>query len=656
MSIQSSSVLRVPLFPCAALAIACGAALASPLAMAAPQKLETVYISATRSETELLPLASQIHIIDAEEIRLSGAQQLAEVLRLQPGLQLTDSDGSGGRNVTVSMRGLSGANNVLVLVDGRRLNNASLAAPALTTLALKDIERIEIVQGSASVMFGDQAVGGVINVVTRRATAGELRGYVQVTGGSNDLESYTAGVNQGFDNGLSYVVSAQKRRADNFRDNNNTNYENVLGNLRYDFAAGHVFAEMQRIDDRLRLPGSLLDDVAAQNPRQTLTPNDYANQKTDLLRIGGALSLNDSWQLLIDYADREEESEAFYDDYVPPHLYAWFSQSRMDVTNLSPRLVGRVAMPAGEAVVTLGYDLNEADYASRDGFSRFSQEVDGFYGQAILPVGPGLNVTLGAREAGVDDRNPLAGTAHDDKARAYEAGASYQFSPASRVFVRYAEAFRFANADENAQTLDEVEFLDVQTSDSVELGYAWQDSGRSASVLFYRMTLDNEIAYDPLAGDWGANINLPETERQGVVIEASEPLSVNLHLRLNYTYTDAELSEGIHAGNDAPFVAKNTGNLALVYQPTAEVSVQLDANYTGSRYRTGDEANLVAKVDGQWLLNANLLWNLDGLELGLRVKNLTDEDYADFYGVSWRGNYQYPQPGRQYEASLTYRF
>ncbi|MGV8837097.1 TonB-dependent receptor plug domain-containing protein, partial [Cellvibrio sp.] len=159
----------------------------APITFAAEKKLETVYVSATRSETVQMPVATQIKVITEEEIRVSGAKLLSEVLRTQAGIQLTDSDGSGARNVTASMRGLSGANNVLVLVDGRKLNNPSLAAPALNTVSLKDVERIEIVQGSAGVLYGDQAVGGVINIITRRAVAGEVDGSISATIGTDNL-------------------------------------------------------------------------------------------------------------------------------------------------------------------------------------------------------------------------------------------------------------------------------------------------------------------------------------------------------------------------------------------------------------------------------------------------------------------------------------
>ena len=80
----------------------------APFAMAADQKLETVYVSATRSETAQMPVATQIKVISAEAIRISGAKLLSEVLRTQAGIELSDMDGSGMRNVGVTMRGLSG--------------------------------------------------------------------------------------------------------------------------------------------------------------------------------------------------------------------------------------------------------------------------------------------------------------------------------------------------------------------------------------------------------------------------------------------------------------------------------------------------------------------------------------------------------------------
>lgn len=652
---SSKSTTRSTRFLLSGLSAAIISAIA-PSTFAAEKKLETVYVSATRSETAQMPVATQIKVITEEEIRVSGAKLLSEVLRSQAGIQLTDSDGSGARNVTASMRGLSGTNNVLVLVDGRKLNNPSLAAPALNTVSLKDVERIEIVQGSAGVLYGDQAVGGVINIITRRAVAGEVNGSVSATSGTDNLEDYSANVTQGFENGLSYSLSAQKRNADNYRVNNQSAYENVLGNLRYDFAKGFVFVEAQTIDDELNLAGYLLDSQAAVDPRKARTLTDYANQKTDLARVGGGIDLGEHWELLAEFADRDEDTESYY-GYGSPTL------GNMRVKNLTPRIVGTLPTSNGNTLVTIGYDQVDSEYTVPDWGTNIEQTIDAFYAQIVYPLTQQLSLTAGARSSSVDDTNHTINARHDDDVTAGELGLSYQLDNGWRVFGRYADGFRFANADENGLVLPGVEFLEVQTSRSGELGTEWRGERATVQWSLYHMDIDNELMYDAVianANSWnghGANVNLDSSRRQGVAIDGQLTLSDEVSLQANYTYTDAELTSGSFPGNDVPYVAENRANFAVVFTPVEQLIVYLDSSYTGARYRSGDDANAWAKVDPLVLFNLNVTWEYQGVEVTGRIKNLTNERYAGLQGVSpTAGYYQYPQPERNYEASITYRF
>jgi iron complex outermembrane receptor protein len=267
-----------------------------------------------------------------------------------------------------------------------------MAGPALNTVAIKDIERIEIVQGSASVLYGDQAVGGVINVITRRAKVGEVNGFISAERGTDNLENYTASITQGFDNGLNYNFSAQKRNADNYRNNNQSELTNFLGNIGLNFEIGKVFLEHQKIEDGLRLAGSLSDYDLAVNRRFTYSPNDFSNQDSDLTRVGGEVSIFEGWKLLGEYADRDETGNYFYDDYYPliKDYKPYAGSYEMRVKNITPRVVGNMATKNGNAVVTLGYDKVEGDYATKDGYTHIAQEVDGFIPvwttQTMLPM------------------------------------------------------------------------------------------------------------------------------------------------------------------------------------------------------------------------------------------------------------------------------
>jgi len=636
---------------------------------AADEKIETVYVSATRVEGPQMPVATQIKVVTAEEIRESGATTIAEVLKSQAGIQIQDLDGSGGRNVSVSMRGFSATSvsNTLVLVDGRKLNNPTMAGPALNTIAIKDIERIEIVQGSAGVLFGDQAVGGVINVITRQAKNGEIHGGVSAERGTGNLENYTAHVNQGFDNGLHYSLSAQKRNADNYRDNNQTVSTNVLGNLGFDFENGKVFVEHQKVSDDLRLPGSISEYDIAIDRRMTYSPNDYSNQDSDLTRVGGEVGFAKGWTLVADYADRDETGHYFYDDYYLANGYNPYAAAyRMQVKNIAPRVVGNITTESGNAVVTIGYDKTDSEYATKDGYTDIAQDVDGIYGQVIYPVTKKVNVTAGARHAEVDDTNYAAYDANYNlvtnsrsiSLNATEVGVNYQATSAWQVFARIADGFRFAKSDENGFTVPGIDFLKEQTSTSKEAGVAWQEDSASVKYSIYQMDIDNEISYDAIIfnpngyQNRGANINLPKSERKGFMFDGDVVLSEQISLRGNYTYTDSELLAGNYKGKEVPFVAKHTANIGVVFKFVESLTTVIDANYIGNRYHTDDYTNSAKKVAAVTVFDFNLLWNLNALELGFRVKNITNEKYADYSSIYG----QYPQPERSYSGHISYSF
>ncbi len=623
--------------------------MSAPPVTAAPGKLEKVYVSATRSETAQMPLATQIKIITEEDIRISGAKLVAEVLRTQAGVQLTDSDGSGARSVTASMRGLSGANNVLVLVDGRKLNNPSLAAPALNTVSLKDVERIEIVQGSAGVLYGDQAVGGVINIITRRAKAGNIDGTLNATAGSNHLEDYSGSVSQGFTNGLSYFASAQKRDADNYRDNNQTHYENLLVNIAYNAERGFIFAEGQRVIDDLRLPGMLTDEEVIQNRRATNSPNDFSDQDTDVWRLGLGLNVTEQWLLQAEYSDRNEEGIYFYDNYFGGTALP--TENSVRVKSFTPRVIGEYSLDRGTAIATLGYDHIDSTYESNNVWAPVNadQQQRSIYAHLVYPLSTKVTGNIGVRRSDVDDKNYLAAINQEDALTASEVGLNFQMTREWRLFGRFAESFRFGNADENNLVSPGVTFLKPQTGESIEFGTAWQGADAQVSYSVYAMSLDDEIVYDAIQF---ANINLPDSERKGFMLEVSTRLSEEIAFNFNYTFTDAEIVEGTYEGKNVPLVAEHSGSVTVLFTPLDDLNFSLESIYTGSRFKGDDEANSQPELAALTVFNLAVTYNFNNVELSGRINNITNELYAGYHAV-WG---QYPQPERNYQAGVTYRF
>ncbi len=145
-------------------------------------EIERVIVTATRTEEKLLDVPGHATVITEEEIRASGARNLAEVLDLKAGVSISDY-GPEGSQKSVSLRG-SVTSHVLVLIDGTRANNTQNGVVDLSLIPLENIERIEIMRGGTSALYGADAVGGVINIITKRKPSNKYTVRVSIENGS----------------------------------------------------------------------------------------------------------------------------------------------------------------------------------------------------------------------------------------------------------------------------------------------------------------------------------------------------------------------------------------------------------------------------------------------------------------------------------------
>lgn len=255
-----------------------------------------------RSDKTPLNIAANVNVIDAAAIEISGATNLTDVLRGQSGIQISDNN----IGTSFAMRGFSAStavNNTLILLDGRRLNNIDIAAPSLNAIPLNQVDRIEILSGSAGVLYGDQAVGGVINIVTKSPE--NTGGSVQLSGGSFDTYEGRGDVSGAINKDWRYFFTGSYNQGDNYRQHNANETGSILGRIQYKTATDSFFVETSYYDNDRENPGSLTEKQFKDDPRASSNKVEYAHEMTTAARTGYQHQLNQNWALAadLDYSD-----------------------------------------------------------------------------------------------------------------------------------------------------------------------------------------------------------------------------------------------------------------------------------------------------------------------------------------------------------------
>ena len=610
-----------------------------------------------RSVNTPLNIAANVNIIDSAQIEMSGATSLTEVLRGQSGIQISDSN-SGA---VFSMRGFSAsqaANNTLILVDGRRLNNIDIAAPSINAIPLNQIERVEILSGSAGVLYGDQAVGGVINIITKAPTG--TGGSIQLSGGSFNTYEGKADVSGAINDTWRYYAAASYNQGDNYRDHNANKTSSVLGRLQYQTDSDNFFIETSYYDNDREMAGSLNEDQIKEDPTQAnpFNPDDYQHEMTTAIRSGYQHQLNDAWSLGADinYTDSKVKSIS----------WGTSGTNKRSFLEFTPKAVANIVTEKGDLSIVTGIDLSRGESEFDWGRSNV-QKVASAYVQASVPLTTSLSYVVGGRYSEatddlVDGDVYPEGIELDQDAHAFELGLNYRPTATHRLYVRADDNFRFAKVDEQAYTSPGVVGLNPQTGRSYEAGWDWTPESHTLRLSAYRLDLEDEIVFDssaetPIGGGFpGANVNADASRRYGVSADWDWQLTDKVQLGAEYNYIDAEFTEGVNEGKQLSWVAEHTGRGYFSIDANQNWQVFTEVVYTGERFIEGDNSNAGDKLEAYWLTNLAVNYTKDAWLASFRVDNLFDEQYVSSgYYSSW-GNGYYVGTGRALRLTGSYRF
>jgi vitamin B12 transporter len=201
-----------------------------PAAQLQEPTLPSVFVTATRTETNLDQVTTSASVITAKDIQARQAETVLEALRSVPGVDVVQT-GSRGTSATVSIRG-SETDQVLVLVDGVEVNSTTLGPFNFAHLTTENVERIEVLRGAGGTLYGSQAIGGVINIITKKGR-GPLELGLSAAGGNGPTHRQTLNLNGELQK-LGYSFSVARLASDGFRSVND-GYRNLAGSGRLDY-------------------------------------------------------------------------------------------------------------------------------------------------------------------------------------------------------------------------------------------------------------------------------------------------------------------------------------------------------------------------------------------------------------------------------------
>ncbi len=618
-------------------AAAFAAAFACHTAAAQPTTLDTMVVTGTRTASDPAQLPDAISVIGRAEIESSAAASLAELLRGRAGVEIIDFYGDGSR-ASVGMRGF-GANapsNTLITVNGRPLNNPDIGAADLGRIQLADIDRIEILQGG-SAFYGDQAVGGVINIITRRP--GTPDAAFRTRAGSYQHRSGRAVVRAGRE-ALHAALSATALRTDNYRRHNRLDRQAANLRLGGRDEALSWWLDGEYTNEELQTPGGLLAAEAAADRRQSAADfaDDFSNARTTDLAAGIDWQPTANWRMAAQSGERESTGRFRLSFRGFPTEPA--TQDRK-IRNLDLRLLHSFMLGGRKGTAVLGADLRRADYllVSQFGEQINQQDLDDFYLGATLPLAQDLDTTFALRQSNTTDhlrdRGEFASLPDGKRIKHSETTASlgYSWRPHDglKLFAGWDQVLRYPKVDEyfgSGFTPDTIA-LTPQTGDSFELGAQWQIAGLNLSATMFHLALRDEIVFDPNANGFGANVNLDSSRRQGVLLDAQWAASARWRISFAYTFVNAELRSGSRKGRDIPLVAEQLGRFAVDWLADGHWSMRAELQGSGARGLGGDFDSSLAPLPGYAVLNLVAAHGRNRWRFSARLNNVLGRKYAE---------------------------
>ncbi|MDR0684725.1 MAG: TonB-dependent receptor [Spirochaetaceae bacterium] len=647
-------------------------------------------VTASRTPESANKVAGLVTVITAEDIAESGAATITEVLETVPGVRVTRD--ATGASMDVSMRGISansGRGKVLVIVDGMRLNPIETRTYVnWDMINLSDVERIEVLDGGASVQYGDNAQAGVINIITKKS--GAAKTDITVSAGSFFQNEQRFSHHQPTGWG-GFTVSGGHHGTQGYQKHTASDAGN--GELRGIFDINdkmNLQANVGFSVKNILLTGGLTKDQFDDDPTQNggASGEDYSTAAINA-GIGFAWTLNDTLSLDVpasyNYTDVKYYSPVYGVRTMKPQMLGFRPKvsAEFKPAGMGLRLTGGVDTLFAFSDLTISSDLVKETNPTVQTASEFTLGpwvLVNFEPLPFLSVNAGLRYDAAFLNghmdewSGTNQGQDVSYTDGDEttdwSAFVYEAGVTVNPLDFLKVYAKYGTQFKYPYPDE-ILTTPVLPGGTISLNTGLEPEKGWTVEGgiglnikdiAKLDANFYYLKIDNEIFLDIVSF---SSVNLDPINRLGANIGLELTPVEYASMDINYSFVNAEFSEGIYEGKVVPLVAKHTLQASLMlHAPFLGLSLGPDVLYKSEMYAGYDYTNEQSDIASRliWGLKARYApKKFDGsLAVLLTVHNLADTKYASL-AVYVPYNqvptyYVDPNMGRSVQVSVQYRF
>lgn len=612
------------------LALFCSALLAEQ------SHLQPLEIHSTGIDQNELKAADAVEIFTSEQIESANPKDLYEFLTQYSSLVTLPAYGNAFSQ-KIDMRGYGigdGYQNIVISVNGRRMNNVDMTAQLLASISPEMIERIEIIKSGGIVTRGDGANAGVINITTKRNYENRfnLYGGIYHTAEGSLYLGHT-------DELLAASAFIEGYTSDGTRTIDNTGNSDTqkLANGRLEFSLTpnealelHLAGQFNQSD--LHYGGPMSEAEYEEDPSQAGSGYGYgpspAHQKYRSNLLSSGLRYDISPEYTFDAAYHLEKKRSEYVTYASISDYTYHS--------FNAALTHKGS--AYELVLGLdGFDGERDSRGSKTSKENLSLYLmsQWYFGNATLKAG------YRAEKVSYTQRSAIDSLDDDHTLHGAELGYNYRFDVKQSLFVNYARSYqapdidRFFNQDYMSGGVVFNGFIDPMTANNYNLGYSRFDTHNKFKIALYYIDLENEIYYysDPryIAS---ANTNIDASYKYGLDIYEHYVFNPELALTFNYNYVQAIIDEEMqngedYSGNKLPGVSNHTLKVALHLTPNEQTSITLMHTHRSKAYAMNDFGNSFAqKQDAYNSTDLNINYDYAQMTLFAKITNLFNESNA----------------------------